>query len=223
MPSTIANGARTRIRWPLFATVFALTALSVALVYRPDGVAAFHGTVFPGVEQAPEFTLTDHEGQLRSLSDHRGETVLLFFGFARCPDVCPLTLARLERALDELGGRADRARVLLVSVDPEHDTPAVLADYVARFGPRVVGLTGDEELLAAIRREYGVYAESFPSTGAHRDHLPDAPGGEASDAPMVMHTDAVFGIDRRGRLRVLLHPDGPEDELRADLRTLLAL
>jgi len=221
MTGRISNHGRPRIRWALFASAFALTALAMTLVMRPGAATTFHATEYPGNEPAPEFSLVDHHGEARSLSDHRGETVLLFFGFARCPDVCPLTLERLRRALDGMGGAADHARVLLVTVDPEHDTPAVLAEYAAQFGDRVIALTGDPEELAAVRRAYGVYAESVPSSAVHSDHADRAPAG--TDVPMVMHTDAVFGIDRAGRIRVLLHPDGPEDELRADLRTLLAL
>jgi protein SCO1 len=223
MIGRISNDGRPRIRWALFASAFALTALVMTFVTRPGGAASFHGTEYPGDDPAPEFSLVDHHGEPRSLADHRGETVLLFFGFARCPDVCPLTLERLRRALDEMGSAADRARVLLVTVDPEHDTPAVLAEYAAQFGERVTALTGEPEELAAMRRAYGVYAESVPSSAVHGAHAHAHAPPTGTDAPMVMHTDAIFGIDRAGRIRVLLHPDGPEDEFRADLRTLLAL
>jgi protein SCO1 len=100
-------------------------------------------------------------------------------------------------------------RILLVTVDPERDTPDVLAPFVRQFGPHVTGLTGDVDALAALRRELGVYA------AMHAPH-------QRGDA-MIMHTDAVFGIDRRGLLRVLIHADGPEAELRGDIRRLTRL
>jgi protein SCO1 len=201
-----------RVRWPIFAAVFAVTcAVTVLAGLRPgsDGAHAFHGTAYPEPEAAPAFALTDHQGRQVGLEDFRGGPVLLFFGFTHCPDVCPLTLTRLSRAVDALGQRAEDTRILLVTVDPERDTPEVLAEYVRQFGPKVTGLTGDAEILERMRREYGVYA------AMHAGH--DA--GE----PMVMHTDAVFGIDRKGRLRVLLHADGPEVQLEEDIRTLTGL
>jgi protein SCO1 len=200
------------MRWHLFATAFAaatLLAVFVGLQAGRTGAHAFHGTPYPEAEPAPDFALTDHHGNPVRLADFREETVLLFFGFTHCPDVCPLTLMRLGEVLEGLGRRAERARILLVTVDPERDTPEVLDAYVRRFGPRVTGLTGDPATLEAMRRAYGVYAQMHP--------------GHGDGEPMVMHTDAVFGIDRSGQLRVLLHADGPEEELRADIRTLLAL
>ena len=109
-----------------------------------------------------------------------------------------------------MGSRGDDVRVLLVSVDPERDTPAVLADYVKRFGPQVTGLTGDAEVLRRMRAQYGAYAEHGGGHGA----------GEHAD---VMHTNAVYGIDRAGKLRVLIAPDGPEEQMRDDIRTLARL
>jgi protein SCO1 len=202
--------SRSGVRWALFGVLFGaatLGAVFAGLYSTLGGIGhAFHGTPYPEHEPAPTFTLTDHRGEQVSLDDFEGEAVLLFFGFTHCPDVCPLTLSRLSGVLAELGRRGEGARILLITVDPERDTPSVLARYVERFGPHVTGLTGEAAALEALRRQYGVYAEVH----AHGD----AP-------PMVVHTDAVFGIDRRGRLRVLLHPDGPLDQLRADLRTLL--
>lgn len=169
---------------------------------------AFHGTLYEDPEPAPAFSLTDHRGETAGLEDFRGRATLLFFGFTHCPDVCPLTLQRLTRAADALGRRGNDVAIVLITVDPERDTPAMLAEYVERFGPRVTGLTGDPATLERLRSEYGVYAAPQPGHGDH---------------PMMVHTPAVFGIDRAGRLRVLLHADGPEEALQSDLRGLLAL
>lgn len=170
------------------------------------GEPRFHGTAYPDAPPAVGFNLTDHTGQPRRLADHRGQPVLLFFGFTHCPDVCPLTLVRLGRVLQSMGSRGNDVRVLLVTVDPERDTPAVLANYVRQFGPQVTGLTGEAEVLRQIRAQYGAYAEHG--------------GGEHAD---MMHTNAVYGIDRAGRLRVLIAPDGPEEQMRDDIGTLSRL
>lgn len=203
---------RRAAAWLALAALVLAVASAAALLLGPraglGSGGAFHGTAYPEPEPAPGFELTDHRGEVARLEDFRGRTVLLFFGFTHCPDVCPLTLARLSQALEALGARAADARVLLVSVDPERDTPEVLARYVERFGRQVTGLTGAAEALAELRRAYGVYAA--PQAG-HDGH------------PMLVHTTAVFGIDRQGRLRVLLRAEGPEEELRADIARLLRL
>lgn len=201
--------------WPLgVGVLLVVLAIFAVALPRPEARAsapAFHGTPYNPPAPAPAFTLTAHTGVEVSLADYRGDPVLLFFGFTHCPDVCPMTLSRLSRILGDLGEEAVDVRVLLVTVDPERDTPAVLAEYVKQFGPRVTGLTGDSGALRRIREEYGVYAAPRPATpGTH-------PAGSPSE---MAHTDAIFGIDREGRIRVLMHPDAPEEQLRDDIRAL---
>ncbi len=197
---------------PLLIFAVALVAIVAVALLRPGGRAAaaeFHGTPYTPPEPAPAFQLTDHTGRAANLAEFRGEPVLLFFGFTHCPAVCPLTLTQLNRVLGGMGEHADDIRILLVTVDPAQDTPAVLAQYVAPFEGRLVGLTGDAPELARIRHAYGVYA------GA---------GGEAGGGAHGMaHTDAIFGIDRTGRIRVLMNPGSPDEQIRDDIRTLLRL
>ena len=170
-----------------------------------EGAPRFHGTTLENPAPAPSFALTAHTGAPANLYNFRGQPVLLFFGFTHCPDVCPLTLTRLSRVLEAVGPRGDRVHVLLVTVDPARDTPAVLADYVRRFGPQVTGLTGNPEALAGVRNAYGVHTQHG---GMH---------------PGISHTDAIYGIDRQGNLRVVIAPDAPEEQMRDDVRTLLRL
>lgn len=166
----------------------------------------FHATEYAPPLPAADFTLTAHTGERTSLSDFRGTPVLLFFGYTHCPDVCPTTLASLRAALQAADAGAEDARILLVTVDPERDHPAVLADYVSKFGPAVVGLTGDAGEIRRLLGAYGVYAEA-----------------EHANPGLLGHTSAVFGIDAGGAIRVLLRPEAPRDELRADVATLLRL
>lgn len=178
----------------------------------------FHGTAWEPSETAADFRLTDHEGRPVGVRDFRGEAVLLFFGYTSCPDVCPLTLTRLDRVLSAMGEAASEVRVLLVTVDPEHDTPETLARYVSRFGPRFTGLTGDAESLARMRKSYYVYAEpaTAPPAAAGAEH-----GEHRVPAADLNHTPQVFGIDRRGEIRVLLPMHLSEEEIADDVRTLL--
>lgn len=169
---------------------------------------AFHGTRYPDAPPAPTFALIDHEGNAASIDDFRGRPVLLFFGFTSCPDVCPLTLSRLSKLIENGGAQTEDVEVLLVTVDPAADTPERLAEYVASFGDSVTGLTGSAEELTRVFAEYGVYAESRP--------------GHTGE-PTIVHTPVVFGIDRGGRIQVLIHPDQREEIVREDILTLARL
>ena len=108
------------------------------------------------------FTLTDHTGKRVTDQDFRGKLLLVFFGFTNCPDVCPTALQVMAAALDKLGPNAARITPVLISVDPAHDTPAVLATYVASFHPRLVGLTGSQAEIDAVAKAYRVYVRKVP-------------------------------------------------------------
>jgi protein SCO1/2 len=150
-----------RLRLPvLILTGLALgVGLGVALVpgamerllpkggIRTTGVATVGGP----------FTLTDHSGRRVSDQDFRGKFLLVFFGFTFCPDVCPTALQVSAAALDKLGSKADRVVPIFISIDPERDTPEAMARYVESFHPRLVGLTGSTEEIAAVARAYRVY------------------------------------------------------------------
>jgi protein SCO1 len=161
-----------------------------------------------GLMPALEFTLTNQDGQVVSAEDFRGRVVLLYFGYTQCPDVCPTTLAVLQRALRSLGSGAASVRVLFVSVDPERDTAAVLKRYVGNFGPEFVGLRGDERALNALTRRYRV---------AYHREPPDAQGFYGVD-----HSSAVFVFDQTGKARLLAGAPVSPATIAADLRRLIA-
>ena len=120
------------------------------------------------------FTLIDHTGKRVTDQDFRGKFLLVFFGFTNCPDVCPTALQVMAAALDKLGPNAARIMPVLISVDPAHDTPAVLATYVASFHPRLVGLTGSQAEIDAVAKAYRVYVKKVPdpksTAGYTMDH-----------------------------------------------------
>jgi len=206
--------------------VLALTAAYAAWLAIPPR-PAFHGTVY---EPAPAagFNLADADGRPVTLASLRGAPVLIFFGYTRCTDFCPLTLDRLSRAVRELGGQAGGARIVFVTVDPAHDTPPVLRRYVSRFGPHVTALTGDSAALAAAWQGYSVYVaprdDPPAATGAghgHHDAHGTANGG--SPASALAHSGVVYGIDRAGNLRVVITEGAPVESMRDDIRTLARL
>lgn len=135
------------------------------------------------------FTLVDQDGRTVTQADFAGRWMLVYFGYTYCPDVCPLGLTTIAEALDEVPEpQRDRIVPVLVTVDPERDTPEVLKEYVAAFGPQFKGLTGTPEQVAAALKTWRVYsrkAEVQPDGSYLVDHstftyLMDPSGAYAS-------------------------------------------
>lgn len=189
------------------AVVLLLAAVGVALAFGSRSAPAFHGRLLEPLRAAPELALLDQYGEPFRLADHRGEAVLLFFGYTTCPDVCPATLGTFAQVKKDLGNDAGRVRFVFVTVDPERDTPARLREYLAHFDPAIVGLTGTPAQLAAVREAYGVYAE--------RVNDPNAPGGY-----WMNHTATVVLVDPQGRLRLSYSFGAEAKDLVEDLRAI---
>jgi protein SCO1 len=111
------------------------------------------------------YALTDQDGKPRTSKDFGGKFQLIYFGYTFCPDVCPTTLAVMSAALDRLGPDQGRIVPVFITIDPARDKPDVLKKYLAAFGPRFVGLTGTDEQIAAVEKEFRVYAKKQPLTG----------------------------------------------------------
>ena len=120
------------------------------------------------------FTLTDQTGRRVTDADFRGKYMLILFGFTYCPDICPSGLQVISAALAQLGPKADKVVPIFISVDHERDTPQQLAQYVKSFDPRMVGLTGSAEQIAAAAKAYRVYykkvADEKSTAGFTWDH-----------------------------------------------------
>ncbi len=225
-----------------------LTVTGYAVIQFRSGAHVVPAEVVsPGLEAYPasDFTLTDQHGEEVSLRDFRGRTVVLFFGFTHCPDVCPATLLNLSRALDGLPPE-DRERVqgVLVTVDPERDTPERLSQYLEPFHPSLVGLTGSPEEILEVTEAYGIFAqqvEGAPPAGEHHHRAPedvDGPGDpEGSDHElelpsvvpsaedrgyMVEHTARTFVIDGAGQVVHSFAPFTPAEEMEEELARLLS-
>lgn len=170
-----------------------------------DGGAQFRSTDITGAPYGQRLELADHGGKPRRLEDWRGSAIVLAFGFTHCPDVCPTTLADIAQALKELGPDAARVQVLMVSVDPERDTPESLGKYVTAFDPRFIGLRGDLEATRKAAAEFKIYFEKR-KTGA---------------TYTVDHSAQLYVLDARGRLRLLVRHERIAQDLAADLRAIL--
>lgn len=187
-----------------------LAALLMPLLLATAAVAApgpaLKAGVFEPPRQAPAFALRGSDGTELTLARHRGKVVLLAFGFTHCAAVCPTTLATLAQARQALGPAAGAVQVVFVTVDPERDDAAQLKAYLAAFDASFVGGTGRSEVMAAMRRDYGIVADKVPMTGGYA----------------VDHTSSIFLIDRAGRLRAMM-PFGREArDFVHDIKLLLA-
>jgi protein SCO1 len=154
---------------------------------------------------APDFTLTDQNSRPFHLSDLRGHTVALFFGYTHCPDVCPTTLAALERAKRKLGADGALFDVVFVTVDPRRDTTAVVGKYVRLFDSSFIGLTGTEAQLAPVYAAYKVYHQALPARGSAVGYL-------------VAHSSAVNFIGPHGRIRGFGDWSDTPDQLAAEVK-----
>ena len=166
----------------------------------------FRSTDITGAPYGNQLELTDHSGKPRHLEDWRGKAVVLVFGFTHCPDVCPTTLADIAQALRELGPDAKRVQVLMVSVDPERDTPESLGKYVTAFDPSFVGLRGDLAATKKVAGEFKIYFEKR----------------KTGESYSVDHSAQAYVIDPQGKLRLLVRHDRIAQDLAPDLRTLLS-
>ena len=188
---------------PRFSSII---IFSLALLAGCEGQPKFKSTDITGADYGKTLELTDHNGKPRHLQDFRGKAVVLFFGFTRCPDVCPTTLADTAQVLKTLGPVADRVQVLMVTVDPERDKPDVLKSYVTTFNPGFLGLYGDEDATRRAAKEFKVYFEKRK---------------EGDDYTMD-HSGQSYVLDPQGRLRLLVRPDRIPSDLAADLKTILS-
>jgi len=185
-----------------------LCAIAIAaLLVGCDRGPSFRSTDITGADFGKDFRLVDHNGQPRTLEDFRGKVVVVFFGFTHCPDVCPTTLAELARAVKQLGPDGERVQVLMVTVDPERDTPEVLKEYVTALDPRFVGLTGDPDAIARTAREFKVFYQKSP--------------GATPETYSVDHSSGSYVFDPKGRLRLLVTYGQGVDVFAHDIAQLL--
>ena len=131
--------------------------LALALLYSVSGMTVLAAAQIEVDRTASgPFSLVDHRGKPVTEHDFQGRYLLVFFGYTSCPDVCPMDLQIIARAMDELGNAAERVQPIFITVDPARDTPEVIAEYASHFDPRIIGLTGSRRQVAEAARNYGV-------------------------------------------------------------------
>lgn len=174
----------------IMMAVIALGVLIEVVFRRPY---SFHGTTINPPLPLTDFALQTANEEVFRLSEQKGKIVLLFFGYTSCPDVCPTTLATFKQVYERLGDDAQKIKFVMITADPERDTPDKVAEYAARFNPEFIGLSGDITKREAIWKELGVFVEKQDS-GSAAGYL-------------VSHTSSVYVLDQSGDL-IMTFPYG---------------
>lgn len=165
------------------------------------------GTASGPIAHSTPFALTTHTGNLFDSTTLEGQPYLIFFGFTHCPDICPTTLLEVSKTLDALGPDADRLQAIFVTIDPKRDTVELLKAYLSSFDSRIVGLTGPENDIKRVARQYRIFYEKVPS--------------EDGDYTMN-HSASAFLYNGSGRLVSTLSFEESPDIREAKIRKLIA-
>ena len=193
------------LAWML-ACVLSLSACDQKGVPLPKTV--FANTDITGLDYGKDFALTDHNGKPRSIADFRGKLVFVFFGYTHCPDICPTTLSDMAGIMKALGPDADKLQVLFITLDPERDTPEVMAGFVPAFHPSFLGLYGDRPATEKVARDFKIFQQRVP--------------GSDGKSYTIDHTAASYVFDTRGNLRLFVRHGQNGAPLLNDLKLLLS-
>ena len=189
-------------------TVLLSLAAPLLAACAPDSQKQqFKAVDITGADYARDFALPDADGRTRSIQEFAGKAVVVFFGYTQCPDVCPTTLGEIAQAKKLLGADGDKVQGVLITVDPERDTPEILKAYVGNFGPDFVALRGTPEQTAAVAKDFKVYYKKSETK---------KPGSYLMD-----HSAASYIYDPQGRLRLYSRYGSGPQALADDLRLLL--
>lgn len=206
--SSLFSRAMSRRQSLLWLAAGAAGLLSGCDRLSPGGQPAtpsFKGIDITGADYARGFSLTDFNGQTRTLADFQGRVVMLYFGFVQCPDVCPTALTRAAAVMERLGPRAGDLQVVFVTVDPERDTHELLREYMAAFHPSFLALTGNAEQIAQTAKDFRAFYKKVPTGSSYT----------------MDHTALSYLFDRQGRIRVALRHEQTADDYTADVLALL--
>lgn len=155
-----------------------------------------------------DFELTDHQGMMQTDEDFAGRWMLVFFGFANCPDVCPTTLAEVAAVMDALGSDAVQVQPLFISIDPERDTPQALAEFIPYFDADLIGLTGTADQIKRTSETFRIYYEKIEEAAS-------------PDGYTMGHSSQLFLFDTQGGYAGAWTYGTPAEEIVSDLRARL--
>jgi protein SCO1/2 len=160
-----------------------------------------------GVAFGGPFTLTASDGSTKTDESFRGRWMLVYFGYTHCPNICPMTLSAISRALDTLGPLAAKVQPVYITIDPERDTPEQMDDYTRAFDPRIVGLTGTPQAIATVANEYRVFYKKV--------------AGQSGDDYSMMHSSYIYVMDPDGRYVTLITQSEDPTAISGRMREIL--
>ena len=204
-PLDVSPRRRTALKTAL--ALLALPAAAGLLSACTQAKPQFQSVDLTGAEYATGFSLTDHNGQVRTLKDFAGKVVVVFFGFTQCPDVCPTTMAELAQVKKLLGADGDKLQAVFVSVDPERDTPEILKAYMGNFDPGFVALRPTPAQLADMAKDFKVFYKRVDGK---------TPGSYSMD-----HTAGSYVFDGNGKIRLFTRYGGGAEMLASDVKLLI--
>jgi cytochrome oxidase Cu insertion factor (SCO1/SenC/PrrC family) len=184
------------------AVLIAISATLPTLAQEPDPARAatwMDNLMWGRGHVGGPFELIDQNGNRRTDADFRGRLLIVYFGYTYCPDVCPADLTEIGLAVDKLGELSNDVQPLFISLDPERDTPKVLAQYVPSFHPRLIGLTGTSEQIRAVADSYmAYYAKYVPTDGG---------------VYLIDHTGLIYLMGRSGEYLGFFPPGTSADRM----------
>ena len=186
-----------------FLSALAVLALAACSPDKPK----FNAIDITGADYAKGFTMTDHNGQSRSLSDFKGKVVVLFFGYTQCPDVCPTSMVELAEVKRLMGADGDKLQGVFVTVDPARDTTDLLKAYMANFDLTFVAFIPTPEQLAVVAKDYKIYYKKVD--------------GKTPTSYTMDHSAGSYVYDTQGNLRLYSRYGVGAQVLAHDIQTLL--
>jgi protein SCO1/2 len=186
--------------------LLSILALFALVACSPDK-PTFNGIDITGADYAKGFTLTDHNGQSRSLNDFKGKVVVLFFGYTQCPDVCPTTMTELVEVKRLLGANGDKLQGVFVTVDPARDTTELLKAYMTNFDPTFVAFIPTAEQLAVVAKDFKIYYKKQE--------------GKTPTSYTMDHSAGSYVFDTQGNVRLYSRYGSGAKVLAQDIQTLL--
>jgi protein SCO1/2 len=184
-----------------------LGAAALLLAACKPNKLSFSSVDVTGADYGKSFELSDHNGQVRHLTDFAGKVVVMFFGYTQCPDVCPATMIELAQVKKLLGADGDRLQALFVTLDPERDTPELLQAYMVNFDPMFLALRPTPEQLPVLAKDFKIYYKKV--------------AGKTADSYTMDHSAGSYVFDTKGQMRLFTRYGGGAPVLAADIALLL--
>lgn len=190
-----------------FSLALGLTACDQeAMKTLAAGSSAFIGSDITGTGFGKNISAVNKEGKPVSFEDYKGKVVVVFFGFTQCPDVCPTAMVELSQVMTKLDEQAENVQVVMVSIDPERDTPETLNAYVSAFDERFDAMTGSAGQIASLAKSFKAYYKKVAHTNG---------------SYTMEHSSSFYVLDKTGESRILFKPGTSVEEMAEDIKTLL--